>query len=122
MSSGDLELRNRDTGALVTPPAWSITYVAATNLATFAVSGLPGNILPDGNYRATLLAAGVTNGSGAPLRASETLDFHVLTGDANRDRTVNFDDLLILAQNYGSTGKTIFPGQFRLFRQWRGEL
>ncbi len=56
--------------------------------------------LPDGNYRLTVFAGEVTNAAGAHLQASEVFEFFVLAGDANRDRRVNFDDLLILAQNY----------------------
>ncbi len=35
-----------------------------------------------------------------------------LPGDANRDRTVNFDDLLTLAQNYGATSAVWDNGDF----------
>lgn len=35
-----------------------------------------------------------------------------LAGDANRDNTVNFDDLLLLAKNYNSTGATWERGDF----------
>lgn len=75
--------------------------------------------LPDGNYRATLrretvnanVPIGPTN---LTLNAAgpNTINFHVLAGDANRDKVVNFDDLLILAQNYGTTGKTFSQGNF----------
>ena len=36
----------------------------------------------------------------------------MLAGDANRDRTVNFNDLVALAQNYNTSGKTFSTGDF----------
>jgi hypothetical protein len=42
-----------------------------------------------------------------------SFDFFVLAGDANRDRKVDFNDLVVLAQNYHSTGgKTFAQGDF----------
>lgn len=77
------------------------------------------NTLPDGNYRATLnrdtVGATVQLGPttvGLPCVGPNTVDFFVLKGDATRDRTVNFDDLLRVAQNYGGTGKTFSQGDF----------
>jgi uncharacterized delta-60 repeat protein len=64
--------------------------------------------LPDGNYRATLPAGSVRDAAGNPLASDFTFDFYVLAGDANRDRTVDFNDLAILAQNYNTTGGMTF--------------
>jgi hypothetical protein len=38
----------------------------------------------------------------------------VILGDANQDGTVNFSDLLILAQNYGKQNATLAEGDFNL--------
>ena len=67
-------------------------------------------VLADGNYRATITTA-LTDTAGNAF-AGNTLDFYVLAGDANRDRKVNFADLVILAQNYNATGKTFSQGNF----------
>jgi hypothetical protein len=67
--------------------------------------------LPDGNYRLSLAAASLKDGAGNSLVA-HSFDFFTLAGDANRDRTVNFGDLLIVAQNYESTGRTWSTGDF----------
>jgi hypothetical protein len=44
--------------------------------------------------------------------ADATFDFFVVAGDANRDRVVNFADLLVLAKNYNGTNKTWADGDF----------
>jgi hypothetical protein len=108
--------------------------VSIVNLATgqtfSAVSVAPGSennshqwrfpsTLPDGNYRATLNRAGVS--AWVPLamvsvqldsEGPNTVDFHILRGDANRDKRVNFSDLLVLAQNYGQSSRTFSQGDF----------
>src|SRR5206468_2599960 len=76
--------------------------------------------LADGNYRATLSAAGVSDAQGRPLDGNGdgtggdnfTLDFFHLGGDANHDRSVNFSDLVTVAQNYGGSGKSFSQGDF----------
>lgn len=44
--------------------------------------------------------------------STTVLLIQTLLGDTNLDRTVNFDDLLKLAQNYGTSGKTWVEGDF----------
>ena len=67
--------------------------------------------MTDGDYRLTIPAAWITDASGNPLVANFTFDFFVLRGDINRDRAVNFSDLVVLAQNYnGVGGKTVAQG------------
>jgi hypothetical protein len=86
--------------------ASSVSWNAATLTATFSLL-----LLPDGRYFATLSASGVSDPAGNTLASDFVLnDFHVLAGDVNRDRGVNFADLLILAQNYGQTGRTYSQG------------
>jgi cyclophilin family peptidyl-prolyl cis-trans isomerase len=89
-------------------PAASVSYDSQTNTATFSFSGVLGN----GNYRATLAGGEVTDAAGNPLTAESVFDFWVLAADANRDRTVDFNDLVVVAQNYGGTGKTWASGDF----------
>lgn len=95
-------------------------YDVASATATFTFPGLAEGRLPDGNYRATLDASMVKDlagnsldgdGDGAGGDDSAT-DFFVLAGDANHDRSINFADLVVVAQNYGGTGKTYAQGDF----------
>lgn len=67
--------------------------------------------LADGNYRATISAAGVTDG-GNPMAADYLFDFFILAGDANHDRKVDLKDLVILASNWQGSGKTFSQGDF----------
>jgi type VI protein secretion system component Hcp len=101
---------DRNASAIVNRNSFTLVNVTTnqpfpTNVGTlsFNPSGtqatlLATNLLADGNYRLTY--------------GPTTLDFHVLAGDANRDKRVNFDDLLILASNYNSTGRTFSQGNF----------
>jgi hypothetical protein len=102
----DLTVHNLDTGADL--PGVVPTWDAATMTATWTFDSLP-----NGNYRATLHKAGVTDAAGNPLAQDDTLDFWFLNGDANRDRSVDFNDLVALAQNYNTSGgKTYAQGDF----------
>jgi len=69
-------------------------------------------VLADGNYRLTLPAGWLRDAAGNPMAADFTFDFHPLAGDANRDRSVNFNDLTLLAQNYNTTGQSWATGDF----------
>jgi hypothetical protein len=66
--------------------------------------------LPDGDYRLTLAAGAVRDPSGNASVDPMSFDFFHLAGDVTRDRAVNFDDLVIIAQNYNGTGKTWATG------------
>jgi hypothetical protein len=72
---------------------------------------LPG-VLPDGHYRATLFAAGITNPGGTPLGANHVFDFFFLRGDANHDGRVNLQDFNILATNFGRSPRDFTQGDF----------
>ena len=74
-------------------------------------SGISG-VLPDGNYRATLLAAGITNTNGQPLGANHIFNFFFLNGDADRDGRANLNDFNILAANFGQSPRDFTQGDF----------
>jgi len=52
-----------------------------------------------------MAANAVTDSAGNPLAAGASIPTFVLAGDVNRDRAVDFNDLLTLARNYNGTGK-----------------
>ena len=53
-----------------------------------------------------------TSIGGFAIAAGDTLLRYTLDGDANLDRTVNFSDLVILAQNYNLAGRNFTHGDF----------
>lgn len=66
--------------------------------------------LADGDYLLRLPVSSFSDLANNALAADWTLPFFLLAGDVNRDRAVNFDDLLILAQNYGTSARTFSQG------------
>jgi hypothetical protein len=92
-----------------------ISYDALTNIATFHYTGTTAGIagmLPDGNYSATLLAAGISTIQGAPLEADYVASFRFLQGDADNDGRVNLNDFNILAANFGQGPRDFTQGDF----------
>ncbi len=106
LSLADFIVQKLPAGPIVTPD--SLSYNSLTNTATLSFSAP----LPDGNYRATVLAAGITNLSGDPLPADVIFDFFFLLGDANHDGRVNLGDFNILAANFGQTPRNFTQGDF----------
>jgi hypothetical protein len=106
LTAEDLQMTNLTTGQ---PAGQSTLNSEAPNTYRFA---FPAGSLPEGNYRAVIKADSVTDKAGNQLSADIVYEFFVLPGDANHDRTVDFKDLVVLAQNYGTTGKTFGQGNF----------
>ena len=71
-----------------------------------------GLLLNDGRYRLSVSASAVTDVAGNPLATPISLAFAQLAGDANNNGTVEFQDLVILSQNYNLAGKTFSQGNF----------
>ncbi len=115
LSTADIVLENLTTLQTIPAADLSLSYDLGTNIATFSYIGSGGGfsgVLPDGNYRATLLAAGITNSSGTPLPANHVFEFFFLNGDANRDERVNLLDFDIVAANFGQSGRNFTQGNF----------
>ncbi len=108
LSLESLTLLDLATGESLYTRDFAITYDLFSNVATMT---FPNGALPDGNYQA-ILQPGYSDSFGNGGSASISVDFFALAGDANRDRVVNFDDLLILAQNYGTSGRRFSQGNF----------
>jgi len=112
-TADDFELVNRFTKALVPANALQVDYDSTTFQATLTFITESGQPLLDGDYRLTLRGGSVTDPAGNPLPTDYTFDFFTLTGDANHDRSVDFNDLVKLAQSYNTTGsKTYADGDF----------
>lgn len=116
LTAADIHLIDLATGLAVDASAFTLAYNHLDNSATIAFSAPP----KDGTYRLTLRAAEVTDATGATLDGNGDglsgddyrLDFFELKGDANRDKTVSFADLVAVAQHYGTGGNTWAQGDF----------
>jgi uncharacterized delta-60 repeat protein len=97
------------TNALAVPFVHAVTSLAGQPTTVRLTLSTP---LPDGNYFASVRGYAIYDTSGNILGSPTYLNFYILAGDANRDRTVNFDDLLVLAANYNATGRTFTQGDF----------
>lgn len=108
-STAYLALTNSDTNELVPYANMASAYDVLTNIGSITFPGYVNGALPDGNYHATLVA-GVPDLFGNLSTTTLDLNFFVLAGDINHDRSVNFDDLLTVAQNYGLSDQTFSQG------------
>lgn len=100
----DFVFTNNNTGQTFTPDGGFIDPTYRIYSPSFSTP------LPDGNYTAFIDKDNVTDVLGRTLVSDYTMNFFVLSGDVNRDRTVNFDDLLVVAQNYGKNQKSWSTG------------
>jgi type VI protein secretion system component Hcp len=107
LAKSDLTIKSLGAGAPSIPAITGFAYDPTSHIAVWTFAS---NLL-DGDYRATLTAGSVADAAGNPLALS-TLDFFAFAGDANHDRTVDFNDLVALAQNYNTAGKTFAQGNF----------
>jgi hypothetical protein len=103
LDAADLSVRNLLTSNTFTPTA--LAWSATTKTATWTLPDLP-----DGDYRAALVAAGVTDAFSFALATTRTHDFFILAGDIDRDRIVSFADLLKISTNYGKKNAAFADG------------
>ncbi|MFT3785567.1 MAG: Ig-like domain-containing protein [Tepidisphaeraceae bacterium] len=105
VSAGDLLATNLTTGQTLAPVSFS---QLDGNQLSFAFAGT----LPDGNYNWTIATGAIADTYGNTTEGPISDNFYVLAGDSNRDRTVNFADLLTLAANYGQSNMAFTQGDF----------
>lgn len=107
LDASDLVLtRLSGTGAIPTPAY--VDWDSSTNTAEW-VFDVP---IDDGTWKAVLPAGSVADVAGNALAADKSLNFFTLAGDADRSGTVDFNDLVVLAQNYGKSDMTFGQGNF----------
>ena len=104
---GDLVANNTTTGQTFTPTG--VTANADASILTFTLPATATN----GDYKFSMAKSAVSTPAGTALAAAFSYtdsSTFLLAGDVNRDRVVNFDDLLIVASNYTQSGKTFSQG------------
>ncbi len=114
LSASDFVITNTTTAQVIPSTDVSVVYDTITNRAT--LSYVPG-ALPDGNYSLSVAPADVLLDDGQLLSAPVSFNFRFLRGDATNDGVVNFADLLIIARNYGQSGRTFSQGDFNYDNQ-----
>jgi ELWxxDGT repeat protein len=106
LAASEVVVRNVVTGDLASFSTTPSNYTAVISLDK------PGALAVDGVYEVTIDRGAVTD----PLLRANTdpivARFIFLRGDANGDYCVNFDDLLLLAANYGNTLGSYGRGDF----------
>ncbi len=120
LTTADIQVLNLGTGIPIATGAMSLSYASATNTATVTFPGLTNSLLPDANYRATLIASGITDPAGNQLDGNgngvggdnHTFDFFFLMADANHDRVVNLQDFNRIAGNFGQSPRDFSQGDF----------
>jgi hypothetical protein len=112
LSVADLVLQNLTTGQTISPANLALTFDPSTATATFTWPGLASGVLSDGNYRATLLASGITDPAGNALAADHAFDVFFVMADADHNGQVNSSDFNILATNFGLTNRNFSHGDF----------
>ena len=96
-------------GALTVPQQIALTAVTASgNTAAISRDAL----LPDGRFRLSIAADAATDVAGNGLDAPVSFDFSFLGGDSTGNGAVDFFDLTKLAQNFGTSGKDYYNGNF----------
>lgn len=111
LSPADWTITNTNSSATFTP---TVAYNTGLNRAllrfpsvtTLGIAGM----LPDGNYTSFFNRNNITDLAGNVMDSNSNRSFYFMMADIDHDRTVDFDDLLTLAQNYGLTGKTFSQG------------
>jgi hypothetical protein len=67
-------------------------------------------VIPDGNYRLTVVGANVRDLANNTMNGTATYDFFFLQGDITRDRKVDTTDFNVMAANFGQANKTFSAG------------
>ncbi len=109
IAPGDLALHNNTTNTDVNSSNFAAT--GATTTGTFTFPGL-GNVLPSGNYTATLTSANVQDKAGNSLPSDAALNFYFQAGDGNHNGAVEIGDFNLLAANFGKSGQTFTQGNY----------
>lgn len=112
-TAADVTLENLTTSTTIPPGAYTVSYSGGSQTATINFPGYQ----PDGNYRITLNANGITDAAGNPLDGDGngvaggnfTSAFHILGGDADHNRSVNGSDFNAMATNFGTTSGMTYP-------------
>lgn len=106
ISASEVVLTNATTTAVTN--AISVLTSGGNTIATFVITS---SRLANGRYTLSLAGDAATDVAGNAL-TEQVVEFTQVAGDATGDGIVDFDDLLVVAQNYNTNGKTFSQGNF----------
>lgn len=111
LTPADVSLVNTTTGQTFAPSQLELVQLSSTQLQVrwTGASSLSA-VLADGNYQLSLAAGSATDGVGNAITAQWNYDFSFLNTDFDRSGSVDFGDLLLLAQRYGQQGTRFSSG------------
>lgn len=110
--ASSLIITHQTTSSPLDPTQYNINYNPETLSALITFNTPTPAGLPNGDYRVFIPSDHIRDEIGLFASSNIDLSFHILGGDANRDRRVDFSDLLALARNYNQSGKTFSQGNF----------
>lgn len=120
VTASDFTLINNTTGQTVPASAMIVAIASDGKSATVVFNNIPGapkpKLLPSGNYTFTVNAGSYADvaGNTGTTPGSGTFRYQVADmvgpNGTTADGKVGFEDLVLLAQNYGKTGKTFAQG------------
>ena len=106
--ASDLEVIDLATNQPLPTNAFTFNTTGDRTIATWRAVSL----LPDGNYRATIPAGAVADGAGNANPSPIVLNFRVLTGDADGNGVINFDDYARIDNGYNNAFTGFSNGDF----------
>jgi subtilisin family serine protease len=103
-------LTNTNTNTVVPASDYTISHNPADRTSPRIIyTGSATGALPNGRYRLDFTTGAASDLAGNTLSAASA-NFSFLLGDLNRSGRVDFADMLIIAQNFGQTGRPYVQG------------
>jgi hypothetical protein len=110
-AAGDLVLTNTTTATVIPTADLTLTPLGGNAYKLTYKTGAATAPLPRGKYTLAITGA-VADAAGNALAGTPSITFNVQPGDANNDNVTDFADLVILAQNYNTTGHDLTGANF----------
>jgi hypothetical protein len=104
----DIVVQDLTHNTTISPAQLGLMYDTATKKATVSIAGA----LADGNYRVVFKAGGIADPVGNPLASDFSIDFFVLSGDANHDGQVDTLDFTAIAAHFNQQVNSYADGDF----------
>jgi hypothetical protein len=112
LGSGDLLLENLTSGQTIPAGSIAVAFDPSSNVASFTFPAFQHGALPNGQYRATLLSAGVTDAAGNALASNHVSNFFFMLGDADNNGIIDGDDYAMIDNGFNNNLSGWINGDF----------